>query len=72
MIEREGFPDITKSRKDPYKHVSRIKHYVVFHIMEMAICILAAKIPKSQVKLSTFLVMLLKKVVREESELVMG
>lgn len=65
MVEREGFPDIRESGKDPYKHISRIKHYVVFHIMEMAICILAAKIPKSQVKLSTFLVMLLKKKVRE-------
>ena len=65
MAEGEGFPDITESGKDPYKHISCIKHYVVFHIMEMTICILAAKIPKSQVKLSTFLAMLLKKKVRE-------
>lgn len=65
MVEREGFPNITESGRDPYKHISCIKHYVVFHIMEMAICILAAKVPKNQVKFSTFLVMLLKTKVRE-------
>lgn len=46
-----------ESGKDLYKRISSIKHYVVFHIMEMTICILVAKIPNGQVKPSTFLVM---------------
>ena len=46
MVEGERFPDITESGKDPYKHISCIKHYVVFHIMEMTNLYFSCKNPQ--------------------------